>query len=280
MSRLILQKLERRFVKAYLRWGKQKRPPIAVNVEPTNICNLACPICPHGAVRAGLIPEFKRARGYLELTTFDKILAECRRSQIRSMSLYLHGEPFLHPDLPEMVNRAKEKHIFVNIFSNGLLIRADQLEQVLRAQPKSLTVSMDLISREGYLRYKGSDHFAEACEQLQMITSVFTRMRTKTKLTLRTIYNGEPREAIGDFLSRWFAVPGLETIQLTHAFPWPRRTDADMLANRVAADQQGECPQVWNALNICWDGTVTPAATITKRNIRLGRSWNRRWKRS
>lgn len=254
-----LRKVERRFVRAYLRWGRQKKIPSAVNVEPTNICNLTCPICPHGATRLGVIPPFKRKRGYLTLETFDKILEGCP-PHIRTMALYLHGEPFLNPHLPEMAKKAKENNILATIFTNGLLLKPDQIEQILQAQPQSITVSMDIISPKSYLLHKGVNLFHKACEQLLMIASVFARNKGRTKLFLRTIYGGEGSEDILAFLDRWFSVKGLHAIQVTHAFPWPRRSDANLVGSRLIANKDAECPQTWNALNICWNGTVTPCS--------------------
>lgn len=259
MSIRVLRRLERRFVRAYLRWGKQKRLPASVNVEPTNICNLACPVCPHGAARFGMIPPLKRSRGYMSLDTFNNVLKSCR-PYVRNMALYLHGEPFLNQDLAEMSRRAKNDNILVTIFTNGLLLSEDRLAKVLSTEPKSINISMDIISRSGYKRYKGEDLFHKACEQMYMAASFFSKSAFKTKLILRAIYNGESRKTVVSFLDRWLSTPGIHGIQITHAFPWPRRKDADILCNRITANKDIECPQVWNALNICWDGTVTPCS--------------------
>lgn len=259
MANRTLKRLKKRIVEAYLQNGRQKRPPNTVNVEPTNLCNLACPICPHGASASGLVPPFKRKGGFLSLEIFDKILNGCR-SHIRFISLYLHGEPFLNPDLPEMARRAKDNNFRVNIFTNGLVLDEDLIDQMLCVQPGSITVSMDLISREGYLKFKGKDLYEQAHEKMDMIVSVFEKHNIKTKLMLRTIYGGENREDVIEFLDKWLSLKVFHAVQITHPFPWPRRMDADILSNRLIGDRKTLCSQLWNALNILWDGSVTPCS--------------------
>lgn len=257
MANRVLKKWEKRLVKGYLRNGQQKKPPMSVNVEPTNFCNLRCPICPHGFA-GGSSSTFTRKQGYLSVDTFETILAQCKQS-VRMIALYLHGEPFLNPDLPEMAACARERGLSVNIFTNGMELSQDALKQTLEARPRSLAVSMDLISRQGYLRFKGKDLFYEACENMDTILKTFEQSKSKVKLTLRTIYGGETKQQVEAFLDRWLQKP-VHSIQLTHPFPWPRQKDADILSNRVTSDKDAICPQVWNALNIFWDGRVSPCS--------------------
>lgn len=159
-----------------------------------------------------------------------------------------------------MARRARERGFNVNIFTNGMVLDEDLLVRALRVQPGSIAVSMDLLSRDGYRRFKGKDLYHEALDKMEMIASVFEKNRGKTKLILRTIYDGESREDVKAYLDKWLTGKRINAVQLTHPFPWPRRMDADILTNRVTGDPDVICPQVWNALNICWDGSLTPCS--------------------
>jgi radical SAM protein with 4Fe4S-binding SPASM domain len=202
------------------------------------------------------------------MATFEKVLEGCRPS-IRAMSLYLHGEPFLHPDLHEMAGRARDEGISTTIYTNGLIVREEQLIRVLRAEPRLILVSMDLISRSGYLTCRGGDFYRKASDQLRMMASVFVRLKSRTRLVLRSIYTGENGEEVSEFIDAWYNTGGISEIQIGSRFPWPKRIDADMLTGKIV-DDRAECPQVWNALNVCWDGTVTPCSFDSDASYPLG----------
>jgi len=55
-------------LKKSIYWGF---PPV-VMIEPTNICNLKCPMCPSGN------GTLKRAKGYMEFSTFKIIIDEIK----------------------------------------------------------------------------------------------------------------------------------------------------------------------------------------------------------
>jgi len=264
MANFYLQRLETRIVKGIIRRGRQKNPPFSVNVEPTNVCNLACPICPHGAAKAGLIPPLNRKKGMMSLETFAKVL-EGTKSHIREMALYLHGEPFLNPELVKMVRAAGEHKMKVVLYTNGLILTEEKLREIFRAEPATLSASMDLVSRRCFDKYKAEGLYDQAVEKLKLIISVFEQEKArnsklKTRLSLRSIYDGETKDETMSFLDHWFSHNAVKSIQLTTPFPWPRRKDADFLTKHMTEDRRALCRQLFNALNILWDGSVTPCS--------------------
>jgi MoaA/NifB/PqqE/SkfB family radical SAM enzyme len=64
--------------------------PRILMIEPTNECNLRCPLCPTGA------GTLRRPKGFMALELYRSILAELDGALERLM-LYNYGEPFLHP---------------------------------------------------------------------------------------------------------------------------------------------------------------------------------------
>ena len=70
-------------------------------IEPTNECNLRCPLCPTGA------GKLKRAKGQMSFELYRRILAELDGSLERLM-LYNYGEPFLHPRILDMMAEAHQ----------------------------------------------------------------------------------------------------------------------------------------------------------------------------
>ena len=87
--------------------------PMNVTIEPTNLCNLDCPVCETGAGILG------RARGHMSLKDFRKIIDEIG-SHTNTLMFYFMGEPFLNKYAYEMIRYAKKAGIsFVETCTNG-----------------------------------------------------------------------------------------------------------------------------------------------------------------
>src|SRR3989338_2689484 len=81
-------------------WGK----PYYLLIEPTNLCNLKCPMCPTGN---GTMP---RPRGFMTFETFKKIIDEMGDYLI-TVTLMNYGEPFLNQDVYKMISYANKRNI-------------------------------------------------------------------------------------------------------------------------------------------------------------------------
>lgn len=102
-----------------------RKAPIVVQIEPTNQCNLQCICC----ARKGM----RRAVGRMDMALFRKIVDDAARINIRIIHLYLHGEPTLHPDFPEMVRYIKSRGIALTVATNGMQFDAAMSGAILDA---------------------------------------------------------------------------------------------------------------------------------------------------
>lgn len=98
--------------------------PLSVFIEPTNMCNFRCVCCGHGndKNRNDLKPLMN-----MDLDLFNKIITELKNwkgDKLRLLRLAVLGEPFVHPQMLEMIKIAKEAEVAerVDIFSNGSLL--------------------------------------------------------------------------------------------------------------------------------------------------------------
>lgn len=69
--------------------------PLSLQIEPTNCCNVSCICCS--------TKESTRPRGFMDLQLFREIVDNAANCKVRRLFLYLHGEPFLHPQIVEMI---------------------------------------------------------------------------------------------------------------------------------------------------------------------------------
>jgi sulfatase maturation enzyme AslB (radical SAM superfamily) len=91
-------------------WGK----PFFVSLEPTAVCNLACPQCPTGK------GDVKRGVNFLDINTYKSIVDEIAGTTA-ILSLYHQGEPILHKSFAEMVRYATDRKIYTVTSTNGQL---------------------------------------------------------------------------------------------------------------------------------------------------------------
>ena len=95
--------------------------PINITIEPTNICNLKCPVCETGAGVLG------RERRTMTMDQFKKIIQKIGR-HTNTIMFYFMGEPFLNKHAYKMIRYAKDSGIpFVDSCTNGEFIQPGRL---------------------------------------------------------------------------------------------------------------------------------------------------------
>jgi radical SAM protein with 4Fe4S-binding SPASM domain len=87
--------------------------PMNITIEPTNACNLGCPVCETGAGVLG------RETGHMSLDDFKTIIDKVG-SHTNTLMFYFMGEPFLNKQAYEMIRYAKDAGIpFIDTCTNG-----------------------------------------------------------------------------------------------------------------------------------------------------------------
>ncbi|MDO8589151.1 MAG: radical SAM protein [Armatimonadota bacterium] len=122
--------------------------PSVLQIEPTNACNLRCPLCPSG-VRA-----FSRPVGMMDFGVYRDLLAEIGDS-LSLIVLWNWGEPFLNPDIFRMIRLAKRHNIAVLASSNGQRIsERSEVEELVASGLDTLAVALDGACQETYGKYR------------------------------------------------------------------------------------------------------------------------------
>lgn len=126
--------------------------PLSIYVEPTNVCNLKCSFCPES------FPDYEAKTGgpsSLDLETFgrvcDQILALGR---LRTLNLYMLGEPFANRRLPDFIALAKARGVAdrIAVTSNGTLLNESMAERVIASGLDYLRISIYGTDQESFTR--------------------------------------------------------------------------------------------------------------------------------
>ena len=98
-----------------------KGRPMNITIEPTNICNLLCPICETGA------GTLNREEGHMTLEQFKSIIDKVG-PYTNTLMFYFMGEPFLNNQSYEMIRYAKDIGVpFVTTCTNGDPVNPEKL---------------------------------------------------------------------------------------------------------------------------------------------------------
>jgi MoaA/NifB/PqqE/SkfB family radical SAM enzyme len=84
--------------------------PRTIIIDPSNICNLKCPLCNNGS---GMM---KAEKAFMKEDLLRKIIKEI--PTIKHVSFFNWGESLLNPEINKLLRIIKKKNIHVSIHSN------------------------------------------------------------------------------------------------------------------------------------------------------------------
>lgn len=159
------------FLKPVKPWGW----PTHIQLEPTNICNLKCVLCP---VTEGL----KRPSGHMELNTFKKIIDEIGQ-YLFIIILWDWGEPFLNPSIYDMISYAKRRGIGIISSTNGqIFARESHAEKLVRSGIDSIIFSVDGVTQQTYEQYRQGGDLNRVLAGIRRVVEVKRALNSKTPL--------------------------------------------------------------------------------------------------
>lgn len=242
--------------------------PRMVMIEPTNECNLRCPLCPTGA------GTLKRPKGQMSLDLYQRILTELDTSLERVM-LYNYGEPFLHPRLLDLIAAAHQAEVYTRVSTNGLVfIRSISADDLITSGLDYLRVSVDGATPETYNLYRIGgklDRVLEGIELLQQRKRELGKRKPIVELQFIVMSHNEHEiplirqtaHELGTLLRlKSVGLGDLDRDPAKRAWlpgdSSPRRYEEHDGHLRLAQNGRRVCDHPWHRLVINWDGQVAP----------------------
>jgi len=248
-------------------FGRTRVPvsPTLLDAEPTNHCNQKCPGCATGD------GTLSRPTGMMKSDTFDKILEDLGGS-INFTDLYCMGEPFLSKNIYRFIAVAKERGIFVNIDTNGILIDPDKL----------LDAGLDLVNfhisgttQEIHEEYRvGGDLENILGNVRKLVEARGQRQDSVTKIRLGMIVFKQNEHQIQEFFAiakelqvdESYLIEGsipnsnLDAMQgmLTTIEELQVYEQATLTKGSLRRVNRSKCSWPWHGTSISWNGDVHP----------------------
>ncbi len=133
--------------------------PLQLAVEPTNACNLRCPLCPTSQVMT-------RKKGFMKHEDF-RLIVDDVAGLTRGITLSFAGEPLLCPDVFKMVHYAESRGISVYVDTNGTV---DRTGEIIDSGLSVIDISLDGASRESYEQYRIGASFEKVTENIRKLS--------------------------------------------------------------------------------------------------------------
>ena len=246
--------------------------PELVSVEPTNMCNLKCPLCPTGS------GKMRRRQGYLTLENFKKVVDEVG-DYIYYMTLSNFGEPFLNEDLIAMIRYAKSKRIVVSLLTNANLIDESNASDIVGSGLDNMIISLDGATQSSYEKYKVGGDLSRAINAVKLIIEKRDERKSKTPfLQIQFIVMRHNEDEIEEIKNLAQALNAdrlvFKKLCNLNGFPNdPQEMEEYMpldTAYRAYKFEDGVyrwdtkiqdpnfCPMAWNYPVINWDGSLYP----------------------
>ncbi len=261
LANWLLAKVQRRFRTAKV-WGY----PYHYVVDPINICALHCPLCPTG--RGAL----KRRQGKMAFDDFKKLIDEIAEYAY-FLDLYNWGEPFLHPQVFDMINYASSRNISTTVSTNLNYFDVGMAEQAVVSGLEELVISLDGADQETYETYRVGGSLDKVIENIKsLVRQREAHQSSFPLLTIRVLLNRHNENQIPairrlgkqlrvdnvvvapimvntdsrEDMERWLPV------NERHSF-YDYKTRQDRTLQKVKA-----CPYLWESCVISWEGGVSP----------------------
>ena len=263
--------------------------PISYSIEPTNHCNLQCPECPSG------LGSLTRPLGLLQTDDFKKLIDEISSTGFY-IQLFFQGEPYINKNLPEMINYAQSKKVYVSISTNGHFVNEKNVDLVLDNAPDKIIFSVDGLDEESYQKYRVGGTFEQADKGLRLLINGKKERRVKKPFVEFQFIVMKQNEHQIEEVKKYCNEVGVDkmvfkTMQISSYenavkyLPENKKFRRYVLENnsfRIKNDIKNHCFALWRTSVITWDGRVVPCCfdkdAQNEIGIANGRAFGDVWK--
>lgn len=273
-----------------LRIAQVRGYPYHYVIDPINICILHCPLCPTGR------GTLKRSRGKMALVDFNKVVDEIAEYAY-SIDLYNWGEPFLHPQVFDMIEYASARNIGTKISTNLNYFNEQMASRCIESGLEQLVLSLDGADQQTYEAYRVGGNLDRVLRNLKILVEAKkARGSLFPIITVRVLLNRHNETQIPEIrqLARRLGVDNVviapilvDTDKPEDVEEWlpsdQSRSYYDYASGEDKTFQKREhCPYLWQTCVLSWNGGVSPCCwyddpTNDFGNVRvesIGRIWN------
>jgi len=245
--------------------------PMNVTIEPTNLCNLECPVCETGAGILG------RPEGHMTLEEFQTIVDKIA-PHTNTLMFYFMGEPFLNKQSYDMIHYAKDRGIpFVQTCTNGDPVNPGKL---VDSGLDEVSFQIGGITQETHQIYRINSNIERVLKNLKETIRQKRERRPAMRVQSGFILMKHNEHEVEGFerlmkelgADKWEVIdPCVRTVEQGHQMlptdraHWyydPEAFEKGVLRPRVLPDN--ECPWLYYSMTVQVNGDVVPCCRDPK----------------
>lgn len=238
--------------RAKLLWGYLARRstlaalPVEYIVETTAKCNLYCPMCPR--------ETHKQPKADMSDGVFERLVRESGDTAEHMMLIGL-GEPFMDPQIFRRIEFCHQHSISSLLSTNGTFLDEALSARVLDSPLEQITLSFDGARKETFEFYRKGAKFEKVRDNFVR----FARMKHERKSRLQVVVQMVRMEGnageVGEFLSFWSALPGVDEVRIKEDETNLMRPDA----GHASSEWKHPCHYLWRGpMYVKQNGDVYP----------------------
>lgn len=253
--------------------------PYYLFVEPTNICQLKCPLC-HTGANINIRPK-----GKMDLGLLKRIVDQMGKY---AFNVFLHnkGEPLLHDDIFHFINYCSKANVGTTISTNfNCSFTEEKAEMLIRSGLESLVVSIDGATQETYAQYRIGGDFTVVIRNLEILLKKKKYLRVKNPFIewqfLILKHNEKDIQKVKK-LARDMGVDSLVFIKAVLPFGYrdedqvkqwfPTKTNLRIKQGYDMADNmRNKCWFLWWVAVINYDGGISPCCYVADKSTDFGK---------
>lgn len=246
--------------------------PSKINVDPCNICNLGCTLCPSGT------NSMKAPKGFMHVDTLKRVIEDFK-GHIDFVSLYNWGEPLLNPCLPELIEMCNRADMDVRISTNLMDLTPEIAGSLARSSLKKVFVSCDGASQESYKVYHTKGDFDRVMDNMRMLLAEKEKARAEWEVVWlfhvfrHNEHELEKAKALSSRLGIRIQLNPMRTDMGREIFEtraqaarkyseWIPRNPLYNMYKDPEKQLTSFCKRPWTETTIAWNGDVVPCCGV------------------
>jgi len=226
-----------------------KQYPWGVDIGTTNLCNAECIMCPHSKLKK---------MGTMDMKLYKKIIDNCKKLNIKIITLSFFGEPFLDKTIIERIKYAKGKGMSVAFYSNASLLTEDLANKIVDSGLDSISISFDGYSKETYEKIRKKLKFDVVKKNILNLIETKRKMKKNNpSINLVLVELEENKGEIKQFYREW--KNKVDSINIINMRNWAndiqkKGTKESFHFNKKI--KRKPCALIWQKMVVDWDGDV------------------------
>ena len=256
--------------------------PVHISIEPTNACNMRCPVCETGNGSLGRIKQILDPDVY-------KSFIDHVAPTTSVLLFYFMGEPFLNKHAYEMIRYARQKNLYVETCTNGDFVNA---EGVIYSDINEISFQIGGLTQATHERYRVRGDLARTIRNLdELLERRRKAPQSNVQVNVGFIVMKHNEHEVPEFLE-WAKAKGVDRANIIdpcvrtvaegkELLPTDRKYwfydeaafKKGVLKPKVLPDN--ECLWIWNSVVLTVDGSVVPCCRDPRGKHVFGNAFER-----